>query len=277
MGMPPAPGTWRGLVVAPELRCSDYEPEQYRHPPGLEDAVFAALGDKLYEAYTGVYYDHVRDIQVDHIVAKREAHDSGGCAWAPSLRREFARDLDNLALASPTLDLGIKAGNDAAEWLPDFNRCWYAGAVVAVRRKYDADGGRGRARCPGGSTLGLRIDGTGLRPRNMDGGSDHLGRRERLAGAVAPTNRTSTELGVAGNMAAFCTSTSASVDFAFVAGGARLEQSEAKTTSPGVWATRSRVNIEWSTPPPQTSWTRITVDQYPHWENWTARLSPDVS
>ena len=136
MGTAPAPGTWRGLVVAPESRCSEYDVGQYRHPAGLEDAVAAALGDKLYEAYTGVYYDHVRDVQVDHIVAKREAHDSGACAWAPSARRAFARDLENLALASPTLDLGVKAGRDAAEWLPDFNRCWYAGAIVAVRLKY---------------------------------------------------------------------------------------------------------------------------------------------
>jgi len=51
MGTPPTPGTWRGLVVAPEVRCSEYDVEQYRHPPGLEDAVVAALGDKLYEAY----------------------------------------------------------------------------------------------------------------------------------------------------------------------------------------------------------------------------------
>ncbi len=91
---------------------------------------------KLYEAYTGVYHDHARDVQVDHIVAKREAHDSGACAWSMSERRAFAHDVENLALASLTLDLGVKAGRDAAEWLPDFNRCWYAGAVVDVRLKY---------------------------------------------------------------------------------------------------------------------------------------------
>ena len=73
-------------------------------------------------------------------------------------------------------------------------------------------------------------------------------------------------------MAVFCTSTSASVDFAFVARGARLEQSEANYES-GRLGYRSRVNIEWYTPPPREL-PRITVDQYPHWENWTARLSP---
>ena len=271
MGMAPAPGTWRGLVVAPEVRCSEYEPEQYRHPPGLEDAVFAALGDKLYEAYTGVYYDHVRDIQVDHIVAKREAHDSGGCAWAPSLRREFARDLENLALASPTLDLGIKAGNDAAEWLPDFNRCWYAGAVVAVRRKYDLTVDEAERDALEKVLSGCDSTELVFASETWTVEAITLGDESGWQ-ALSPNKPDLNELGVAGHVAVFCTSTSASVDFAFVARGARLEQSEANYES-GRLGYRSRVNIEWYTPPPREL-RRITVDQYPHWETWTARLSP---
>ncbi|MDE0179368.1 MAG: Ig-like domain-containing protein [Gammaproteobacteria bacterium] len=271
MGMPPAPGTWRGLVVAPEVRCSDYDAEQYRHPAGLEDAVIAALGDKLYEAYTGVYYDHVRDIQVDHIVAKREVHDSGGCAWAPSARRVFARDLENLALASPTLDLGIKAGRDAAEWLPDFNRCWYAGAVVAVRLKYALTVDEAERDA-------LEEVLSGCESTELVFAAETWTVEEIMLGdesgwqALSPNKPDLNELGVAGHVAVFCTSAVASVDFAFVAGGARLDESEANFES-GRLGYRSRVNIEWYRPPPRAL-DAITVNQYPHWETWVARLSP---
>ena len=271
MGAPPAPGTWRGLVVAPEVRCSDYEPEQYRHPAGLEDAVAAALGDKLYEAYTGVYYEHAREIQVDHIVAKREAHDSGGCGWRPSERREFARDLENIALASPALGLGVKAGQDAGEWLPDFNRCWYAGTVVAVRLKYaltvdEAERDALEAVLSGCESTALVFTAETWTVEAITLG-DESGWQ-----AVSPNKPDLNELGVAGHVAVFCTSTSASVDFAFVARGARLDEGEANYES-GRLGYRSRVNIEWYTPPPRAM-ERITVNQYPHWETWTARLSP---
>ena len=29
-----------------------------------------------------------------------------------------------------------KSGNDAAEWMPEENRCWFAQTIVDVRRKY---------------------------------------------------------------------------------------------------------------------------------------------
>ena len=268
---PPAPGTWRGLVVAPETRCSEYDVEQYRHPDGLEDAVIAALGDKLYEAYTGVYYNHPRDIQVDHIVAKREAHDSGACAWAPSARRAFARDIENLALATPRLDLGSKAGRDASEWLPEFNRCWYAGAVVAVRLKYaltvdEAERDALEAVLANCDSTELVLTAESWTVEAITLG-DESGWQ-----ALSPNEPDLNGLGVAGHVAVFCTSTSASVDFAFLAGGGRLEESE-ENYETGRLGYRSRVNIEWYTPPPRTL-DRVTVDQYPHWESWTARISP---
>ena len=271
MGTPPAPGTWRGLVVAPEVRCSEYDVDHYRHPASLEDAVVAALGDKRYEAYTGVYYDHERDVQVDHIVAKREAHDSGACGWTPSARREFARDIENLALASPRLDLGVKAGRDAAEWLPDFNRCWYAGTIVAVRRKYaltvdEAERDALEEVLSGcGSTELVFAAETWTVEAIMLG--DESGWQ-----AVSPSKPDLNGLGVAGKMAVFCTSAFASVDFAFVAGGARLDESEENYES-GRLGYTSRVTIEWYTPPPRAL-ERITVNQYPHWETWTARMGP---
>ena len=64
------------------------------------------------------------------------SHDSGLCAADAATRARFARDLRNLTLASPSVNRHQKSGKDAGEWVPDRNRCWFAGRVVQVRRAY---------------------------------------------------------------------------------------------------------------------------------------------
>ena len=70
-------------------------------------------------------------------MAASEAHDSGLCARDRATRARFASDLRNLTLAAPHVNRHQKSGKDAAEWLPDRNRCWFAARVVEVRRAYD--------------------------------------------------------------------------------------------------------------------------------------------
>ena len=70
------------------------------------------------------------------MVAISEAHDSGLCAADGRTRRVFASDPLNLTLASPAVNRDRKKHYDAAEWLPKRNRCWFAGRVIAVRKKY---------------------------------------------------------------------------------------------------------------------------------------------
>ena len=70
------------------------------------------------------------------MVATSEAHDSGLCAADAATKRRFAGDLLNLTLASPSVNRHQKSGKDAGEWMPRMNRCWFAGRVVAVKRKY---------------------------------------------------------------------------------------------------------------------------------------------
>lgn len=64
------------------------------------------------------------------------AHDSGLCAASSETRKAFARDLLNLTLADPGTNRDRKSAKDAADWLPELNRCWFANRVVAVRQKY---------------------------------------------------------------------------------------------------------------------------------------------
>ena len=100
---------WRGLVIAPEHRCSPYDPDGYPYPQSVER----------------------------RIVARSEAHDSGLCKAPAEVRRRFASHLLNLTLASPSVNRWQKSGKDVAEYLPDLNRCWFANRVVEVRTRYD--------------------------------------------------------------------------------------------------------------------------------------------
>ena len=132
-----ATDTWRGLMVAPEHRCSPYERERdYPYPQSMEQEIVRRLGG-VYGPYTDTCFASARETDIEHIVATSEAHDSGLCARDRTTRARFASDLRNLTLASPRVNRHRKSGKDAAEWLPQRNRCWFAARVVEVRRAYD--------------------------------------------------------------------------------------------------------------------------------------------
>ena len=126
---------WRGITVAPEDRCSPYDPDAYRYSPSVEPRIVEAQGG-VYGPYTGTWFDSIRETDIEHIVARSEAHDSGLCAAGPDTKDRFASDLINLTLASPSVNRHQKSDNDAAEWLPDLNECWYVERTVQVRREY---------------------------------------------------------------------------------------------------------------------------------------------
>ena len=77
--------TWRGLVVAPEQRCSPYDRKRdYPYPQSVERAIIRSLGG-IYGPYTGTCFSSARDTDIEHIVAVSEAHDSGLRARPPEL------------------------------------------------------------------------------------------------------------------------------------------------------------------------------------------------
>ena len=128
--------TWRGIVVAPEHRCAPYDSDDYRYSQSVEQRIVAGMGGIIYGPYTGTWFASTSETDIEHIVARSEAHDSGLCAADAAARRQFAGDLLNLTLASPTVNRSHKSAKDAAEWLPDRNHCWFAGRVVEVRQRY---------------------------------------------------------------------------------------------------------------------------------------------
>ena len=127
--------SWRGLVVAPENRCSPYNRDDYPYSQSVERRIAAGLGG-YFGPYTGRRFSGPRDTDIEHMVAVSEAHDSGLCATDAATRRRFASDLLNLTLAGPRVNRRLKRHHDAAEWMPPMNRCWFADRVLQVRLKY---------------------------------------------------------------------------------------------------------------------------------------------
>ena len=131
--------SWRGLTVAPEHRCTPYVRRNYPYPQSIEAVIVASMGGRIYGPYTGRYFATTRQSDIEHIVAVSEAHDSGLCGADHTTRRRFASDPLNLTLAAPAVNRCGPSGKcalDAGAWLPPMNRCWFAGRVVVVKRKY---------------------------------------------------------------------------------------------------------------------------------------------
>jgi hypothetical protein len=127
--------TWRGIVVADENRCSPYDSGDYSYPQSVEDAIIDRLGG-IYSPYTGECFASKTETDIEHMVARSEAHDSGLCAADDGTRLSFSQDLDNLTLASPAVNRNQKGAKDAADWLPDRNSCWFAATIIEVRLRY---------------------------------------------------------------------------------------------------------------------------------------------
>ncbi|MDE0464610.1 MAG: excalibur calcium-binding domain-containing protein [Caldilineaceae bacterium] len=125
-----------GITIREEHRCTPYSPSNYTYPDSLEVEILREMDGIYYSPYTAQTYTDAREVDIEHIVARSEAHDSGLCAADRFTRLTFASDQLNLTFAPPWLNRDVKGAKDLAEWLPDNNECWYANRVVAVKRKY---------------------------------------------------------------------------------------------------------------------------------------------
>ena len=99
------------------------------------------------DPYTGLRFEP-STCDVDHIVAAKEAHESGGHAWDRSTRRQFGDDALNLVASRDCVNRS-KGSRDPAEWsgvrsgtcggaaLTTEGRCFWAARTVAVKYRYD--------------------------------------------------------------------------------------------------------------------------------------------
>lgn len=124
-----------GVRIASENDCSDYRSIDYNHLPKLDVFKSEELGG-IFGAYEDSCFDDYSDVDIEHLIAKREAHDSGMCEADIQTKINFANDLENIALSSPSVNRG-KSTKDPADWLPENNQCWYVWQWLYVKRKYN--------------------------------------------------------------------------------------------------------------------------------------------
>ncbi len=127
---------WLGLLVTPEARCAPFNPADYPVPNVPDSPLIDDEARTLCSLYTNQCRGANQDLLLDPVVPLAEAHDSGLCAADSETRSAFAADPLNLAVAVPGTFLEQKRDQDAADWLPSRNRCWYAETVVRVRQAY---------------------------------------------------------------------------------------------------------------------------------------------
>jgi len=96
-------------------------------------------------AYDGVTTTRASSFDIDHVVALKEAWDSGAWSWTPARRQAYANDLgDSRSLrAVSAASNRSKSDKDPAQWLPPLAsfRCTYATdwVVIKVRWRLTAD------------------------------------------------------------------------------------------------------------------------------------------
>jgi hypothetical protein len=97
-------------------------------------------GGSWRSAYDGVTTTAASSFDIDHVVALKEAWDSGAWAWTSSRRRSFANDLgDSRSLrAVSAASNRAKSDKDPAQWLPPLAsfRCTYAAEWVVVKVRW---------------------------------------------------------------------------------------------------------------------------------------------
>ena len=90
--------------------------------------------------YDGKVVSDPRSLDIDHVVALKEAWDSGAHSWSPETRRRFANDLSDprSLIAVSASSNRIKSDKDPAQWLPrESDRCRYVSDWVAVKLRWN--------------------------------------------------------------------------------------------------------------------------------------------
>ncbi len=94
-----------------------------------------------YSVYDDVWLDHGDQLNVDHVVALKEAWDSGAKDWDTARRVAFANDLTKslTLIAVSSSSNQDKADADPSNWLPpnENDVCRYIAAWVVIKTEWD--------------------------------------------------------------------------------------------------------------------------------------------
>ena len=93
-----------------------------------------------YSPYDGETLADAQDIDIDHMVALKEAWRSGAHEWSTERRQQFANDLDSTQLwAVSATSNRAKGDSDPADWLPpqESAHCDYVVSWIEVKHEWD--------------------------------------------------------------------------------------------------------------------------------------------
>jgi len=95
------------------------------------------IAGRWHDPYTGRVFTDPGDLDIDHLVSLKEAHDSGAASWPRSRKRAYANDLSHpeALIAVYNGANRAKGARDPASWLPPnvAYRCAYVRAWTQVK------------------------------------------------------------------------------------------------------------------------------------------------
>ena len=150
-----------GIIVQPEVTAG-YSRDLFPHWKDLDgngcdtreevlirDSITPAQVDPFgcqvragdwYSPYDGASWSDRGDVDIDHVVALKEAWDSGAHAWTTERRTQYANDLsDPRTLIAVTDSVNqSKSDKDPAQWMPPLAsyHCTYLSSWVAVKARW---------------------------------------------------------------------------------------------------------------------------------------------
>jgi hypothetical protein len=93
-----------------------------------------------HDPYTALTFTNPSDLDIDHLVPLKEAHDSGAWLWSLDAKRSYANNITNplVLIAVDDNTNQSKGDRDPAGWLPPnvSYRCDYAKSWIAVKQTY---------------------------------------------------------------------------------------------------------------------------------------------
>ena len=96
---------------------------------------------RWYGAFIGTYFEDPGDLDVDHMVPLKNAHNSGGWAWSPGMKEEYANFLeyDDHLIAVQDRANQSKGARGPDEWMPpdETYRCQYATDWAEIKARWD--------------------------------------------------------------------------------------------------------------------------------------------
>jgi hypothetical protein len=93
-----------------------------------------------YSPYDDKFYSDPADIQIDHVVSLKEAHDSGAWSWSAAKREQYANDVSDgrHLIAVKGSENQSKSDKDPSNWIPRNKAylCTFLADWVAIKSKW---------------------------------------------------------------------------------------------------------------------------------------------